>query len=213
MSTRERLANLYETYLKKRPRQHRSRAIVDAILSAGVDWLARTGSEEALKVDEVAARAGVGVASVYDYFPDRQRLLVAVSAKVMEKNLLEFEELLDRVRDVPLREALTTVVDFAFAEYLRDRRVTRAWGRIAAANDLLPVLIRSQEAVAQRLASDLARRPDVRVGDPEIAAWLVTHMLMGAIQTVVWDDDGRVSPDRVRDGFIEMAYAYLTHPP
>src|SRR6188768_2413435 len=115
MSTRERLTNLYEEYLKKRPRQSRSRTIVESILRGALDRLASGGGDAAgLKIEDVAARAGVAIGSVYDYFPNREGLLASAVAKVTEENLVKFEAVLVRVRPLPLREAITEVVDFAF---------------------------------------------------------------------------------------------------
>lgn len=209
MSTRDRLTNLYESFLKKRPRQSRSRSVVDAILRAALERLARTGDEESLKVDDVAARAGVGIGSLYDYFPNRERLLVGLATKVAEEKLVGFEEVLIRVRSMPLRSAISTIVDFAFEEYLGNPPLTRIWVRVATANHLLPVLARSQDALAEKLAADLAQREDVNVSDVDAAAWLLTNALMGIINTSLWEDEQPLERARVRDGFIEMAHAFL----
>jgi AcrR family transcriptional regulator len=210
MSRREQLTNLYERYLKKRPRQSRSRTIVEAILRGAAERLAGGGDEDSLRVEDVAERAGVGVGSVYDYFPDRNRLLAGVIAKTTEENLLAFEEVIARIGPLPLRQAIGEVVDVAFAAYLDKPKLTRALVRLADVNRLFPVLVRSQDSIAQQLAVDLARREDVRVADRDAAAWLLTNTLMGAVLAVVWDDDPRIARERIRASYIDMAYAYLT---
>jgi len=210
MSTRERLTNLYETYLKKRPRQSRSRGVVDAILHAALDRLSRTGDEDVVEMKEIAERAGVGIGSLYDYFSDRERLLAAIYAKVTEENLLKFEEVLVRTRALPLRAAIELVVDFAFDVYLKDIRLARALVRIVAANDAGPTLIRSQDVIAQRLAVDLAKRDDVNVEDCEAAGWLVTNAMMGVVHTLIWDDDARLPRARLREATVSMLFAYLS---
>lgn len=111
---------------------------------------------------------------------------------------------------MPLREAIGEVVDVAFAAYLDNPRLTRAWVRLADANRLFPVLVRSQDTIAQQLAADLAKREDVRVADRDAAAWLLTNALMGAVLAAVWDDDRRIGRARIRASYVEMAHAYLT---
>ena len=34
--------------------------------------------------------------------------------------------------------------------------------------------------------------------------------VMGVVHTLIWDDDLRVSRDRVREAYVDFAYAYLT---
>lgn len=212
MSTRERLTNLYEQYLKKRPRQSRSRTIVESILRGALDRLA-SGDAAGLKIEDVAARAGVAIGSVYDYFPSREGLLAGALAKVTEENLEKFEDALVRVRSLPLREAVGEVVDVAFTIYLDNPQLTRSFVRLADANALFPILIRSQDVVAQKLAVDLAKREEVRAADIDVAAWMLVNTLMGAVQAVVWDDDPRLARERIRNAYIDMAVAYLTASP
>jgi len=59
---------------RKRPRQQRSIATVQAIVEAGARILER-GGLESFNTNAVAALAGVGVGSLYQYFPSKQALL------------------------------------------------------------------------------------------------------------------------------------------
>ena len=59
---------------RKTPVQARSTASVDAILKATVQVLLRVGKEK-LTTTRVAARAGVSVGTLYQYFPNKSALL------------------------------------------------------------------------------------------------------------------------------------------
>ena len=59
---------------RKRPRQARSRATVDAILDATAQVLVREGYDKT-STNRVAERAGVSVGSVYQYFPNKEALV------------------------------------------------------------------------------------------------------------------------------------------
>ncbi|MEI9948951.1 MAG: TetR/AcrR family transcriptional regulator [Pseudomonadota bacterium] len=61
---------------RKLPRQERSRALYDALLTASAELLERDGPTFALS--DVAARAGVSPGSLYQYFPDRPALVAAL---------------------------------------------------------------------------------------------------------------------------------------
>ncbi|MCW5837818.1 MAG: helix-turn-helix transcriptional regulator, partial [Labilithrix sp.] len=74
-----RISSLYDAYLRKAPRQSRSRSVVEAILGAASERLSRGGEEEDVTLQEVADRAGVGIGSLYDYFRDRRSILSALA--------------------------------------------------------------------------------------------------------------------------------------
>src|SRR5215469_14299219 len=59
---------------KKTPRQDRSRATVEAVLEATADILIRHGSAK-LTTNRIAERAGVNIASLYQYFPGKEAIV------------------------------------------------------------------------------------------------------------------------------------------
>lgn len=65
---------------RKRPRQARSRALVDAVLDAAAHILAQHG-RESLTTNAVAVRAGVSIGSLYQYFPNRDAVIAAVAER------------------------------------------------------------------------------------------------------------------------------------
>ena len=67
---------------RKTPVQARSAASVDAILEATVQVLLKVGKER-LTTTRVAARAGVSVGTLYQYFPNKSALLQAALKRHM----------------------------------------------------------------------------------------------------------------------------------
>jgi AcrR family transcriptional regulator len=76
---------------RKRPRQARSRETVDVILRAAAQVFATRGYA-ATTTNHIATRAGVSIGSLYEYFPSKDALLVAL----MEAHLAEGESILER---------------------------------------------------------------------------------------------------------------------
>ena len=56
MKSRSRMDTLYDRYLRKQPKQSRSRTVVEAILTATADVIGRTDDDESLTVQQVAER-------------------------------------------------------------------------------------------------------------------------------------------------------------
>jgi AcrR family transcriptional regulator len=64
-------------HFRKQPSQHRAQQTVEAILDAVVRILKREGNQ-AITTNRVAKVAGVSIGSIYQYFPDKQALFVAL---------------------------------------------------------------------------------------------------------------------------------------
>jgi AcrR family transcriptional regulator len=67
-------------FQRRKPRQARSRATVETIVEAAAQILERQGPG-GLTTNGVAERAGVSIGSVYQYFPDKQALLLAAARR------------------------------------------------------------------------------------------------------------------------------------
>lgn len=65
---------------RKQPVQERSRATVEAVLEATLQVLLREGLA-GLTTTRVAERAGVSVGTLYQYFPDKQSLVMALKVQ------------------------------------------------------------------------------------------------------------------------------------
>src|SRR4030088_2670530 len=76
---------------RKSPVQARSAASVDAILEATIQVLLAAGKER-LTTTKVAARAGVAVGTLYQYFPNKSALLQAA----LKRHLDEVTEAVER---------------------------------------------------------------------------------------------------------------------
>ena len=98
------------TALRRRPVQERSAARVQRMLDAAAALLDEVGYE-ATTTSQIAARAGVSVGSLYQFFPDRRAVLQALATRSFER----FSEQLDaRLAERPpqrWQDAVDAVVD------------------------------------------------------------------------------------------------------
>jgi AcrR family transcriptional regulator len=67
-------------FQRRSPKQARARATVEAIVEAAAQILER-GGPEALNTNDVAERAGVSIGTLYQYFPDKQAILLAAARR------------------------------------------------------------------------------------------------------------------------------------
>lgn len=70
---------------RKQPRQQRSRETVEAILEAAAQLFQRHGYA-GTTTNKIAERAGVSIGSLYQYFPNKDALLVALAEHYLDRS-------------------------------------------------------------------------------------------------------------------------------
>lgn len=76
---------------RRKPVQHRARVTVDAMLDAAIVILQR-GGIAAITTNHIAETAGVSIGSVYQYFPNKHALFVALH----ERHINQVDEVMRR---------------------------------------------------------------------------------------------------------------------
>src|SRR4051812_13705129 len=82
--------------LRKTPSQTRALRTLDALLEAAARILATEG-EAAFTTSRIAERAGLSIGTLYQYFPSRKAVIVAMVHRQRARVMRELEEGLQRV--------------------------------------------------------------------------------------------------------------------
>jgi len=110
------LASAAMSMLRKKPRQQRSRATYDAILEAAAQLFGQLGYQ-ATTTNKVAEKAGVSIGSLYQYFPHKEALILALSEQHMEQSGAVLGAVFQRLdRERPgVEQTLTLLIDTTVA--------------------------------------------------------------------------------------------------
>jgi AcrR family transcriptional regulator len=194
---------------RKLPRQARSRATVDALLEACARLLAES-EYRALTTNRIARRAGVSIGSLYEFFPNRESILLTLT----QRRLARLE------RDV--REALALAAAQRGGGRAVERVVRRVVDAVAADRGLYRVLLREAAFLRERpeieraMAAllDLARVGTARAGpralpDPDATSWLMGRMLAHAVLDVAFLDAGTPRRERLVRALVRLTARML----
>ena len=100
--------------MRKQPVQQRSKALVAALLDATARLLVTMGYTP-ITTNKVAEMAGVGIGSLYEYFPNKESLVAALiernSLEALQKIQLSMELALQMPHEAALRFWLEKMVD------------------------------------------------------------------------------------------------------
>jgi AcrR family transcriptional regulator len=94
---------------RKLPRQARSKATVEAIITAAAQVLVEHGYEGATTA-RVAERAGVSIGSLYQYFPNKEALVAALIELHADRIVEIIEHALNAPTTVTLRDGLRAMI-------------------------------------------------------------------------------------------------------
>ncbi|MDX3925117.1 MAG: TetR/AcrR family transcriptional regulator [Shinella sp.] len=163
--------------MRRSPSQKRSRERVDVILSRATELIADQGSD-AMRMSELAERAGISIGSLYQYFPDKRAVVGtlaerynAASRACIEKGLAKVERLED------LETAFADLIDIYYALFLAEPVIRDVWSATQADAVLRQKELEESRLNGALLASTLAKlRPDADGASLQASALLVMHL-------------------------------------
>ena len=140
---------------RRKPTQARALERVERILAAATDLIAETGSG-AVKMTEVAERAGVPIGSLYQYFPDKAAILKTMAERIAERVRAGIAESLAGVetRDDALARMDRLLEDY-YALFLTEPVVRDIWSGTQSDKKLQELDIADSRANARVVADAL----------------------------------------------------------
>ncbi len=200
---------------RRRPVQARSVATVDAIVQAAAQVFARHGYA-AGTTNRIADRAGVSIGTLYQYFPNKDAILIAL----IERHIREGEELLvpllsDLVEHPPApRDALQRIFGALLELHAREPALHRVlFEEAPRPRRLLDHLTDQFDLASTALADYLDARPEITVPDTRLAAQLVIQTAEAITHGLVIHPRSGASPHTYATETIAMLMSYLTTPP
>lgn len=200
--------------LRKRPSQTRALRTIDTLFEAAARILATDG-EAGFTTNRVAERAGFSIGTLYQYFPSKEAIVVAMVRRQRERTMRELEALLERAA------AGEIAPDEALRAYLR--RVMDVFGRGQAAQRLLTrlgwqldapaLMIQAMDEGAERVISAMSRlaHPDWPAPDP-VTMYAVGRALMGALRSASTEDHPALDDPRFEEALVRMLVGALKRP-
>lgn len=131
---------------KKRPAQQRSQATYDALVDACTGLLPELGFA-GTTTNHIAQRAGVSVASLYEYFPGKDAIVAKVAERLVQRVIARLGEGLPRVLAAPADDSVRLWIDLIYRTVAREKELVAVFQReVPYTNQLEPV-----QAIGDRL--------------------------------------------------------------
>lgn len=140
--------------VRRRPRQARSQGTVDAIYAATVQIIEREGGDT-LTMKRVSDVSGYSIGTLYQYFQDRDSLLMAMATAHRDRLIERLKAVLAASQDQPCRDAITGLVAVLVDDARSKRKTFRAAARAVARKGMAARMLNAMRVVDESIARAL----------------------------------------------------------
>jgi AcrR family transcriptional regulator len=202
------MAQAAKTSGRRKPKQRRALQTVDAVLDAVVRVLKREGFD-AVTTNRVAEVAGVSIGSVYQYFPDKRAIFVALHRRHVEQiDLMVKTKLIEHAAS-PLGDLMNAMIEGMIDAHTADPELyelllTEVPHRADGTQDFA---VRLHGAFLLAISS---RRHELKKDrDPNKLAFVVTHMVESLSHGALFRRPASLSLAEAKAEIVRAVMAYL----
>ena len=162
--------------------------------------------------DRIAQRAGVSVGSLYQYFPNKDAILVALTERHIDAGFALVRELLAAARTErpPLATMLRGFVAAMFALHEQEPELHRVLFEEAPLPSSLRRELRKRENdLASEVAELLEEHPDVRMSDHKVRAHVVVQTVDSLVHNFVLHPPKDIDAASLTDEIVRMLHQHL----
>ncbi|MFI4902715.1 MAG: TetR/AcrR family transcriptional regulator [Burkholderiales bacterium] len=194
---------------RKLPRQARSQQTVEAILDAAARVFGRDGYAGAT-TNRIADVAGVSIGSVYQYFPNKDALVVALHARHSRRMQAVMTAVLDGTNEASLRDNIAGLVRALVAAHMVEPGLHRILEREFPFFDDAPDPAGPGAVAVARVERLLAvHRDELAVDDLALAAWIVLRTLESLVHAAVLEPSRAIALPALEAAITDLVSGYL----
>ena len=193
---------------RKSPVQARSTASVEAILKATIQVLLKVG-KESLTTTRVAARAGVSVGTLYQYFPNKSALLRAALQSHMDKIGSVLQTVCREQAGSSLQNMGAALVTRFLDAKMKDAKASVALYLVSSDVDGARISREMNLKASRAIVAMLATAKDELTTDPELVASMLQATIAGVSRRLLESPSPETDYLRLRDELVFLVCAYL----
>ncbi len=186
---------------RRSPRQARARVTIAAILEAAARIL-EEGGLDGFTTNHVAERAGVGVATLYQYFPDKEAIVLAIAEQERDRLTQTLAQILARAPEAGREATVRAIVRMMVQAFEGRRRARKA---------IVETLMRRHGGAMAgwiaRVVPSLA--PGIGSGASAARSFVVSRAITGVVRSAVLEDSPLLETEEFEDELVRLVMAYL----
>jgi AcrR family transcriptional regulator len=191
---------------RKTPRQHRSRATVEALLEATTDILIRDGYAK-LTTNRIAERAGVNIASLYQYFPGKDAIVAELRRRHGDDQRAALRQVLAESTAGEVESTIRALVSVGVAGHALAPRLHRVFTEEMPALEYREVA--AIDAPIFEAMRGFLRAADVDVRDIDLALWMIATASGAVLHRAAVERPEDLSSGVIAEELVRLLCGYL----
>jgi AcrR family transcriptional regulator len=175
--------------LRRQPTQDRAQRTIETIFKATAQIVTSDG-ETALTTNKIAAKAGFSIGTLYQYFPSKEAILIAMIAKERRRVLDQLAEVLEQatLNATPIPTIIETLIHLLVESFAAGHKLQRAMIRLAWQVDHIDAITQALREASETLSQYLVRMAGQdlsgqRFRTSPATMFILTRAVMGAIRS------------------------------
>jgi len=171
------------TKIRRVPTQSRSREKYDKIIQTARELIGNKGNDS-VSMREISKDSGVALASIYQYFPDKNAILQAIMESLFEQVRTTIIVALDNCKDISeLIDQVSQGVNVYYAMFKNDPVSAILWAGLQANPKLMELdtqdSIKNADIVCEKICSIIGNENKTEISD---ASLLLINMMGSTIR-------------------------------
>ena len=181
---------------------------VEAISEATIQVLLSHGAER-LTTTRVAARAGVSVGTLYQYYPNKQALLFAVRENHLNSVAAKFEAACESACHKPLAEMIREMVEGFVDAKMERADISVALHRVSADVGGTALIKRVSQRWRKAVEAMLQTAPDAKSTPDKFAIDMMLAAMGGAMLSLLQATPSSATVRKSREQLVLLCQSYM----
>jgi len=198
---------------RRRPRQARAQATVDAIIQATARVLVEDGYDRA-STNRIAQAAGVSIGSLYQYFPSKEALVAALVEAHVDRMTEVVSRRLDDLAPGDLRRSAEVLVNALIAAYRVDPKLHHVLCQEVPKIGDLRRIYEFEQSLSEVIRTHLeSLRHQIKHQNIERAVFLLINAIPSVIRAAIEGDSEGADDSSLTGELTDMILRYLVYVP
>jgi AcrR family transcriptional regulator len=195
--------------MRKEPNQDRAIDTMDSILKATAHILEKEGFEKT-STNKIAAKAGVSIGSLYQYFPTKDSILALLMDRYLKTELEMLNRVLQEKESRNLKETINALMTAILHSKKNSKRFTKIFAQKLFGFNKLDALKKIDDHMLELFKSHIKPfEAEIRTENLEMALWMSIQCVKVIPVSIMFHDNYELEDPKVQDELVHLIYQYL----